>query len=114
MSLDRLTSDEQRKLVAWQACGPALWLDRDEYREDAFGNLVAWSEYGKQSSCGWEIDHAHPTAFGGPDTLSNLRGLHWRANRSLGGLMGNALKEATEPKGLFQLGNALASMSQPK
>jgi hypothetical protein len=51
-------------------------------RQDAYGNWIKFDEYGQQSNFGWEVDHRIPKALGGPDSLSNLQPLHWRANRS--------------------------------
>lgn len=90
--LNSLPWSEQQKIAAWTACQPLQQLPPAGYRLDAYGNIIAWAQYGSLTQYGWEIDHAHPTALGGPDSLSNLRALHWRANRSLGGMIGNALK----------------------
>lgn len=83
----------------------AVWLDCEQvgsdtfgYRRDAFGNLMLWSAYGQRSGLGWEIDHIVPKALGGSDALFNLRALAWRANASLGGLLGNALSAGREHK----------------
>jgi hypothetical protein len=83
---------EARKLTAWNKARSANAMFGPDYRIDDFGNLIRWQDYGKHSSPhGWEIDHALPSALGGSDHLSNLRALHCKTNRSLGGLLGNAL-----------------------
>jgi len=63
-----------------------------EIRMDDLGNPIARSQYGTQGPMGWEIDHILPVALGGTDDLSNLRPLHWRANRSSGGRLADILK----------------------
>jgi hypothetical protein len=127
-TLSALPESEQKKIAAWTACRPIDGFAETEYRIDGHGNLILWSHYGTQSDYGWEIDHVHPSALGGPDDLSNLRGLHWRVNRSLGGHVGNALRKndaglMKQLPGLFGLGaqdataaNALSGerpMTQP-
>lgn len=89
--LGQLPELEQKKIAAWQACRPIQGRLPTDYRVDAYGHIIRWTDHGKQTEHGWEIDHAHPSALGGSDSLGNLRGLHWRQNRSLGGLLGNAL-----------------------
>jgi 5-methylcytosine-specific restriction endonuclease McrA len=66
---------------------PAIW------RRDDFGNKIRFQNKSDRSSLyGWESDHIIPRATGGTDELANLRPLHWRANASLGGLLGNLLR----------------------
>ena len=52
-----------------------------EYRKDACGAAIRWSDYGKTSDLGygWEIDHINPN---GGDDLNNLRPLQWENNRA--------------------------------
>lgn len=90
--LSSLPTLEQKKVAAWTACRALDGYPTTEYRVDAYGNLILWSQYGTQSDYGWEIDHTLPSALGGSDHHSNLRALHWRANRSLGGILGSVLK----------------------
>ncbi|MGH7746976.1 MAG: HNH endonuclease signature motif containing protein [Candidatus Dormibacteria bacterium] len=89
-----LSRSERDKIAAWTACRAIEGFAQTEYRIDAHGNLILWSHYGSQSDYGWEIDHIRPNALGGADQAWNLRALHWRANRRLGGLLGGALRSA--------------------
>lgn len=85
-------SDAFRTLSVWEKGEPIFGYSAQEYRRDAFGNTIAYSEYGnRQSDLGWEIDHIVPKAVGGTDALNNLRPLHYRANASLGAFIGQAL-----------------------
>lgn len=78
--------DNTRKRAAWNKAHPAIGYDPAIIREDDFGSLIAWVDYGdRKATLGWEIDHRRPTILGGGDGLSNLRALHWRNNASLGG-----------------------------
>jgi hypothetical protein len=90
--LNRLPSDEQKKIAAWTACRTYGDLPPQDWRIDDFGNPIYRADYGKQTQYGWEIDHRLPSALGGSDGLHNLRALHYSTNRSLGAHTGNALK----------------------
>ncbi len=103
---------ERKKIAAWTACRPLDGHSPADYRVDAYGNLILWAHYGSQGDYGWEIDHAHPSALGGSDHLGNLRALHWRKNRQLGGLLGGALNYFAQSEnpparrgGMFGRGN---------
>lgn len=91
--LSDLPWPEQKKIAAWTACDPIPGLPPGDWRRDAYGSTIRRADYGKQTEYGWEVDHAHPTALGGPDALHNVRALHWRSNRSLGGLLGNLFRK---------------------
>nr|WP_321522347.1 HNH endonuclease signature motif containing protein [uncultured Macellibacteroides sp.] len=54
------------------------------YRKDACGAWMMRSEYGSESSLGWQIDHVYPVAKGGDDTIENLRPMQHQNNRSKG------------------------------
>jgi hypothetical protein len=92
--LPQLPILEQNKIAAWTACSPVQGLLPTDYRIDAYGHIIRWQDYGSQGEYGWEIDHRIPNALGGSDHPSNLRALHWRQNRSLGGLLGSALNRS--------------------
>lgn len=85
--LDRyIVWDKGRKVLFPAPLDPAVW------RQDDFGQLIRWSDYGDRNSAyGWEIDHRVPTGLGGSDLLSNKRPLHCSVNAGLGGLLGAAL-----------------------
>ena len=55
--------------------------DPDVWRKDKEGNRIRHGSYGTQGEYGWEIDHKHPVAQGGSDSLKNLQPLHWEENR---------------------------------
>jgi hypothetical protein len=78
------TDDERRKNIAWNNALPATSISE---RIDCDGRIIRWDEYGKMTTYGWEIDHAHPIGFGGLDVYGNLRARHWFGNRKAGGLM---------------------------
>jgi 5-methylcytosine-specific restriction endonuclease McrA len=83
------TEDERRKTIAWNN---ALAVENSPHRLDCDRRVICWEEYGETTARGWEIDHATPTALGGPDSYSNLRARHWQGNRSDGGLLGGLSK----------------------
>lgn len=55
-------------------------------RKDACAAWITYAQYGKTQDGGegWEIDHIHPVASGGTDTLNNLQPLQWQNNRGKG------------------------------
>ncbi|WP_372785806.1 HNH endonuclease signature motif containing protein [Phenylobacterium sp.] len=100
------SGDEQKKIAAWTVCQVVQGLPPRDWRIDAFGHLIRRTDYGVLSEYGWEIDHAHPSALGGADAPPNLRALHWRKNRELGGHLGNAInalgdRPMTAPRNMF-------------
>lgn len=80
------------RAMVWSKATPIAGVDDSFERLDAFGNRIRWDDYGDRNSrFGWEIDHITPEAVGGSDMLDNLRPLHFRANASLGGIVGALL-----------------------
>lgn len=55
-----------------------------EYRKDAYGNTLKFSDYGKNKPTGWHVDHIKPKSKGGADTLKNYQPLQAQKNMSLG------------------------------
>lgn len=85
-----LDREEYKKRIAWSKTQPApLWPAG--FRVDCDGVPIQWNQYGKLTEYGWEIDHIHPTALGGPDAPHNVRARHWRGNRSAGGILSGIL-----------------------
>jgi hypothetical protein len=63
------------------------------YVYDCDGRMICRWEYGKQSACGWQVDHDPPLALAGFfGWRFNLRPRHWFGNTSAGGALGNVLK----------------------
>ena len=81
-------SSDDDKVRAWINVAGSLSITQCY---DCDGYLIRWSEYGVTTQCGWEIDHAIPTALGGFDVGHNYRARHWHGNRSAGGRLGNSL-----------------------
>ena len=77
------------KDLVWNKGGVVPGFDPSIWRRDDFGNMIRFTDYGRHSDFGWEIDHIVPKSRGGSDLLSNLRPLFWRANASHGGRIGN-------------------------
>jgi len=97
LEFNRLTqnhpaTDHQRRVAAWYNAFPIPerpdWL----WRWDCDGRVIHWSDYGRLTSHGWEIDHIVPVALGGSDDPSNLRARHWEGNRSSGGALARILR----------------------
>lgn len=82
--------EEWKKAQVWEKAQPIPGWDRNEWRWDAFRNVIRKQDHGDRNSpYGWEMDHYPiPKALGGSDHLSNLRPLHCRKNASLGGILG--------------------------
>lgn len=73
------------ELHVWLKGIPVPGYNPAEWRQDAYGNWMKYSDYGNtRSQYGWQIDHILPTAKGGSDQLENLRPLNWLANQRKG------------------------------
>lgn len=75
----------------WQKATTVEGCDPNQYRKDAAGAWIAFSEYGKDTQLGWNIDHVVPQALfstdAKPSAVSNsvnLRPMHWLNNQSKG------------------------------
>jgi len=77
-------TQELKKLAVWLKGYPIQNISSNVLRSDAYGNYIAFDEYGKISKYGWEIDHIYPKSRGGSDDLYNLRPLSTHANRVKG------------------------------
>lgn len=85
-----MSYDQETIMAVWNKGKLILTHDSREWRRDDYGNVIRFSEYGdRQSDYGWEIHHVRPTVLGGGDEMGNLRPLHWKANASHGGHLGN-------------------------
>lgn len=84
------SDEENRKRTAWSNASDVP--TQTDIRIDCDGRYIRWSDYGKLSEYGWEIDHTIPTALGGLNILGNIRARHWRGNRSAGGLLGGLME----------------------
>jgi len=80
---------EELKAAAWKNASPLLGTS--EMRLDCDGRYINWSEYGKTSAFGWQIDHIIPVSLGGSDVPSNVRARHYLGNTSAGGILGALL-----------------------
>ena len=85
-----LLSDELLKLAVWAKGTPIPGYPSSIWRRDVYGSAMKYSDFGnRESEYGWERDHIAASALGGPDTVDNMRPLHWRVNASLGGVLSN-------------------------
>ncbi|GAA4839486.1 HNH endonuclease signature motif containing protein [Algivirga pacifica] len=75
---------DSKKLDVWNKATKVEGFNPNQYRQDACGAWMVWSEFGQETEWGWEIDHIFPESKGGTDHLDNLRAMHWENNRSKG------------------------------
>lgn len=75
----------------WQKATIVEGFDPKQYRKDVAGAWIAFSDYGKDTQYGWNIDHVVPQALfstdAKPSAISNsvnLRPMHWLNNHSKG------------------------------
>lgn len=68
----------------WKKAKAISGYDSNIWRQDHAGAWIKFSEYGKRSTYGWEIDHRKPLAKNGSDDDSNLYPLQWENNRTKG------------------------------
>jgi 5-methylcytosine-specific restriction endonuclease McrA len=73
--------DEHTLFRIWLKSKEVPGTNGVDVRLDRYGNLMRFSQYGKTTEHGWEVDHRVPDSWGGPSDLSNLQPLHWQANR---------------------------------
>lgn len=71
-------------LAVWQKARIVPGVDPAVMRKDAGGAWIRLAEYGKETHCGWQVDHIVPRAKGGGHQLANLQPLHYLNNRSKG------------------------------
>lgn len=70
--------------AVWNKALIVVGRDKNVTRKDSCGAFISYSEYGKLTDNGWEIDHRYPKSLGGSDELSNLYPLHLKNNRGKG------------------------------
>ncbi len=68
--------DRRKAMIVWEN----EFGDRTT-AHDACGRMIYKSEYGNETTHGWEVDHIKPVSLGGTDAYGNLQPLHWSSNR---------------------------------
>ncbi len=51
---------EETKLSVWGKCKTVPGKSEQDYRLDGQGAQIKWSDYGKYTGNGWQIDHIYP------------------------------------------------------
>lgn len=86
-------TDEEKKIVAWNAAQTVDGFNKELYRKDACGAWIMWDKYGDTNSIyGWQVDHICPqnllSSLGYSqkeiDDPKNLRALQHQNNASKG------------------------------
>ena len=86
-------TDDEKKLVAWNAAQTVDGFNKELYRKDACGAWIMWDKYGDTNSIyGWQVDHICPqnllSSLGYSqkkiDDPKNLRALQHQNNASKG------------------------------
>ena len=74
---------ESERSAVWRKGLVVVGFDPNVLRRESCGARIEWSQYGLTipGGRGWEIDHKHPVAQGGSDSLVNLQPLQWENNR---------------------------------
>lgn len=69
--------------AVWEKASPIEGYDRERFRKDCCGAIIAKDKYGDTDSVfGWQIDHVYPEKCGGKNDLDNLRAMQWQNNES--------------------------------
>ena len=70
------------KRQCWEKLNIVKNEDPDVLRQDKFGNMLCWYDYGKNDEFGWVIDHMKPIAKYGTNHINNFQALqtgeNWR------------------------------------
>jgi hypothetical protein len=70
--------------AAWERAATIRGRDPHMWRRDELGNEIRYGSYGTKGEYGWGIDPRKPFSRGGSDGGTNLRALHWQADREKG------------------------------
>ena len=74
----KATKIEGKNPMMWRLCGIT-------------GKVLKYTDHGKPTKYGWDIDHLIPRSIGGSDHLSNLKAVNYKVNRSQGASFINKL-----------------------